>query len=61
MGKKRYTGLDRNWNLMMNNLPNDINYNNKSVEEISKKYNLPLNQLKKYIDKWVKKKLLSYI
>lgn len=59
--KKRYTGLDRNWNLMMNNLPNDINYNNNSVEEISKKYNLPLNQLKKYIDKWVKKKLLSYI
>ena len=44
----------------MNNLPNDISYQNLSVEEIAEKYKLPIKLVKKYINRWVSRKLLKY-
>ena len=58
--KKKYRLIDRKWNLLMNNLPNDVSYQNLSVEEIAEKYQLPTTLVKKYINKWVSKKLLKY-
>ena len=58
--KKKYRLIDRRWNLLMNNLPNDVNYQNLSVNEIAIKYKLPKKSVKKYINKWVSKKLLKY-
>ncbi len=45
----------------MNNLPNDVNYQNLSIDEIAIKYKLPKQSVKKYVNKWVSKKLLKYI
>ena len=58
--KKKYRLVDRKWNLLMNNLPNDISYQNLSVEEIAEKYKLPIKLVKKYINRWVSRKLLKY-
>ena len=44
----------------MNNLPNDVSYQNLSVEEIAQKYQLPTTLVKKIVNKWVSKKLLKY-
>ena len=57
--KKKYTQSQKQWNLMMNNLPNDINFEKLSVNEIAKKYKLPINDLQMYLNKWEKKRLIS--
>lgn len=59
--KKKYRSLNKKWNLLMNNLPNDVNYQNLSIDEIAIKYKLPKQSVKKYVNKWVSKKLLKYI
>ena len=56
--KEKYNENKRKWNLLMNCLPNDIE-NNLSMNEISKKYNLPLKEVKSYSNKWVKKGLFK--
>ena len=56
--KKSYNQNKRKWNLLMNCLPNDIE-SHLNMSEISKKYKLPLNEVKLYCNKWIKKGLFK--
>lgn len=56
--KNKYSSNLKKWNILMNNLPNLLQ-KFFSVEQISKKYNLPKNDVLKYCLKWEKKKLLT--
>jgi len=56
--KTKYNNEKKKWNLLMNCLPNDID-SELSLNEISKKYKLPLKKVKIYCNKWLKKKLIS--
>jgi len=58
--KKKYNKIKKKWNLLMNCLPNDVE-RALTVEEIAEKYQLPINQVKIYCNKWVKKNLLKKV
>lgn len=60
LDKKKYSVNLRNWNLLMNNLPNLLN-NYFSAEQISKLYKLPKKEVLKYCLKWKRKNLLKMI
>ena len=56
--KDKYSLNLKKWNVLMNNLPNLLN-SFFSVEQISKIYDLPKNEVLKYCVKWKNKKLLK--
>lgn len=57
--KKKYTKNEKNWNLLMNCLPMEVN-NNVSILDLSKKYNLDFSDVYQYLLKWKKKKLIRF-
>ena len=56
--KNKYSLKSKKWNILMNNLPNFLD-NFYSVEQISKIYGLPRNEVLKYCLKWKNKNLLK--
>ncbi len=57
--KIKYTDDKRRWNLLMNCLPMEIE-NGSNILNLSYKYKIDFFDLSKYLDKWVKKKLIKY-
>ncbi len=58
--KKKYSHNLRQWNILMNNLPNLLD-NFYSVEQIAKIYQLPEKEVINYCLKWKNKKLLKIL
>ena len=58
--KVKYSANLKKWNILMNNLPNLFD-RFFSVEQISKIYSLPKNEVLKYCLKWKNKNLLKKI
>ncbi|MBD1139704.1 DUF4910 domain-containing protein [Pelagibacterales bacterium SAG-MED38] len=58
LDKKKYESKNKNWNLLMNNLPSFLE-NNMSIEEIAKYYKLPFQEVFLYCQKWEKKGLIT--
>jgi aminopeptidase-like protein len=56
--KKKYTDLNRRWNLLMNNLPSCFE-KFMSVDQIALKHKLPYREVLKYCIKWKNKKLIK--
>ena len=56
--KVKINSSDIKWNLLMNNLPMELE-NGRDVLYLSNKYNLPFNDILYYLNKWEEKKLIK--
>ena len=56
--KEKFTKSQRNWNLLMNNLPS-LFERKMSVDQIAQNYKLPYSQVLNYCGRWQKKNLIK--
>lgn len=56
--KEKFTKSQRNWNLLMNNLPSLLE-RKMSVDQIAQNYKLPYSQVLNYCGRWQKKNLIK--